>query len=106
MKGCYIGQELTARTHHTGVIRKRIMPLSLLVNDITKYPDIEPNSPIKGESGKSAGRVCVMRGQYGLGLLRLNEALNSKVMTVKASDGTDIEITSERPFWWPQDLKY
>ena len=26
-KGCYIGQELTARTHHTGVIRKRIMPL-------------------------------------------------------------------------------
>ena len=26
-KGCYIGQELTARTHHTGVIRKRIMPI-------------------------------------------------------------------------------
>ena len=28
-KGCYIGQELTARTHHTGVIRKRILPLML-----------------------------------------------------------------------------
>ncbi|KAK9896345.1 Aminomethyltransferase folate-binding domain-containing protein [Cystobasidium minutum MCA 4210] len=28
-KGCYIGQELTARTHHTGVIRKRIMPVRL-----------------------------------------------------------------------------
>ena len=28
-KGCYIGQELTARTHHTGVIRKRILPLTL-----------------------------------------------------------------------------
>lgn len=26
-KGCYIGQELTARTHHTGVVRKRIMPI-------------------------------------------------------------------------------
>jgi len=26
-KGCYIGQELTARTNYTGVIRKRIMPL-------------------------------------------------------------------------------
>ena len=25
-KGCYIGQELTARTHHTGVVRKRIVP--------------------------------------------------------------------------------
>lgn len=28
-KGCYIGQELTARTHHTGVIRKRLMPCLL-----------------------------------------------------------------------------
>lgn len=26
-KGCYIGQELTARTYHTGVVRKRLMPL-------------------------------------------------------------------------------
>jgi folate-binding protein YgfZ len=25
-KGCYIGQELTQRTHHTGVIRKIAMP--------------------------------------------------------------------------------
>lgn len=25
-KGCYIGQELTARTHFQGVIRKRIIP--------------------------------------------------------------------------------
>lgn len=29
-KGCYLGQELTARVHHTGVLRKRIMPLLLL----------------------------------------------------------------------------
>ncbi len=28
-KGCYIGQELTARTHHTGVIRKRLMPVTM-----------------------------------------------------------------------------
>ena len=29
-KGCYIGQELTARTHFTGVIRKRIMCVQFL----------------------------------------------------------------------------
>lgn len=29
-KGCYLGQELTARVHHTGVLRKRIMPLLLM----------------------------------------------------------------------------
>ncbi len=28
-KGCYMGQELTSRTHHTGVIRKRLMPYYL-----------------------------------------------------------------------------
>jgi len=26
-KGCYIGQELTARTHHRGVVRKRLIPV-------------------------------------------------------------------------------
>lgn len=28
-KGCYIGQELTVRTHHTGIVRKRIVPIKL-----------------------------------------------------------------------------
>lgn len=26
-KGCYVGQELTVRTYHTGVVRKRILPV-------------------------------------------------------------------------------
>ncbi|KAJ1957432.1 ccr4 associated factor [Dipsacomyces acuminosporus] len=28
-KGCYVGQELTIRTHHRGVVRKRIVPVIL-----------------------------------------------------------------------------
>ena len=32
-KGCYVGQELLARTHHRGVIRKWIVPLRFLDND-------------------------------------------------------------------------
>lgn len=28
-KGCYVGQELTIRTKHTGVVRKRILPVRL-----------------------------------------------------------------------------
>ena len=28
-KGCYIGQELTQRTYHTGVIRKIALPFAL-----------------------------------------------------------------------------
>lgn len=29
-KGCYVGQELIARTHHRGVIRKRLIPLRFI----------------------------------------------------------------------------
>lgn len=36
-KGCYLGQELTARVHHTGVLRKRIMPIMLL-DPLTDVP--------------------------------------------------------------------
>jgi folate-binding protein YgfZ len=28
-KGCYVGQELTIRTKHTGVVRKRVLPVQL-----------------------------------------------------------------------------
>ena len=28
-KGCYIGQELVARTHYKGVVRKRLMPFEM-----------------------------------------------------------------------------
>lgn len=36
-KGCYLGQELTARVHYTGVLRKRSMPL-LLLSPTTQIP--------------------------------------------------------------------
>ncbi|KAI9310669.1 hypothetical protein DFJ73DRAFT_637050, partial [Zopfochytrium polystomum] len=32
-KGCYLGQELTIRTYHTGVTRKRIVPVQLFDKD-------------------------------------------------------------------------
>lgn len=28
-KGCYVGQELIARTHNRGVVRKRLMPVTI-----------------------------------------------------------------------------
>jgi folate-binding protein YgfZ len=36
-KGCYLGQELTARSNFTGVIRKRILPLMIIDTD-TEVP--------------------------------------------------------------------
>ncbi|CAE6457445.1 unnamed protein product [Rhizoctonia solani] len=47
-KGCYVGQELTVRTYHTGVIRKRIMPVSLTLapSQPTIQNLLEPNPSI------------------------------------------------------------
>jgi folate-binding protein YgfZ len=46
-KGCYVGQELTVRTYHTGVIRKRILPV--LIHS--------PSSPTVHGLGDSQSRL-------------------------------------------------
>jgi transferase CAF17, mitochondrial len=33
-KGCYLGQELTARVHHTGTVRKRVVPILLTLTEM------------------------------------------------------------------------
>lgn len=38
-KGCYVGQELTVRTYHTGIVRKRAFPVVLEGNKQTYVPD-------------------------------------------------------------------
>ncbi|KEP52082.1 aminomethyltransferase [Rhizoctonia solani 123E] len=47
-KGCYVGQELTVRTYHTGVVRKRIMPVSLTLAPSPKtiQNPLEPNHSV------------------------------------------------------------
>uniref|UniRef100_A0A8W4FC20 Obscurin n=1 Tax=Sus scrofa TaxID=9823 RepID=A0A8W4FC20_PIG len=51
-KGCYIGQELTARTHHTGVIRKRLFPVQL--SGRLPVGSIAPGTSVLTESGQAA----------------------------------------------------
>ena len=90
-KGCYIGQELTARTHHTGVIRKRIMPVLL------SKPLSEMNPDVLNEKGKKVGTI---RGSYdnvAIGLMRLQETLNSANLIV-----CDEPVKIELPNWWPK----
>ncbi|KAJ1355906.1 hypothetical protein KIN20_013481 [Parelaphostrongylus tenuis] len=63
-KGCYIGQELTARTAHTGVIRRRILPFKC-------------ESPLKKQSfimqdDKKVGEVISCGSGFGLALLSLS----------------------------------
>eukprot|EP00112_Aurelia_sp_Birch-Aquarium-sp1_P013909 Seg298.12 transcript_id=Seg298.12/GoldUCD/mRNA.D3Y31 product="putative transferase CAF17-like mitochondrial" protein_id=Seg298.12/GoldUCD/D3Y31 len=105
-KGCYIGQELTARTHHVGQIRKRIMPIQLKQEEvqITDFPQFAPQTPIKTNTGKSAGRVCILSGEYGLGLIRLKEAFESENLLIPDLNGVERSMVACRPHWWGDDV--
>ncbi|CAG9765812.1 unnamed protein product [Ceutorhynchus assimilis] len=76
-KGCYIGQELTARTYHTGVIRKRLMPLIF-----TKIPTVLPENNIIMHNGKNLGKFRGIEGNVGLALLRMSQALEFGTISI------------------------
>ncbi|ORY22973.1 hypothetical protein BCR39DRAFT_473589 [Naematelia encephala] len=65
-KGCYLGQELTVRTYHTGATRKRILPVRGNIGDIRYFP-------LASTKSRPAGKILAMHntGQVGLGLVRL-----------------------------------
>jgi len=94
-KGCYLGQELTARTHHTGVIRKRILPFQL-EKEIEDQGEEELS--MENEKGKSVGKVRLLSGIRGLGLLRIKETFLADKLTVK---GVGVEVS--KPLWWPPE---
>ncbi|KAL8938966.1 MAG: hypothetical protein Q9216_003614 [Gyalolechia sp. 2 TL-2023] len=102
-KGCYVGQELTIRTHHTGVVRKRILPVQLYGMD-EKPPEAleyDPEStsllPSAGQNigrvntrGRSAGKWLKGVGNVGLALCRLETM-------------TDVRLTEEASHWSPEN---
>lgn len=90
-KGCYIGQELTARTYHTGVIRKRLMPLIF-----TKIPTVIPEDNKLMCGNANIGKFRGIENDLGLGLLRIDQALNCENITV----GNGLAKTF-KPMWWP-----
>ncbi|XP_076334453.1 iron-sulfur cluster assembly factor IBA57, mitochondrial [Tachypleus tridentatus] len=98
-KGCYVGQELTARTYYTGVVRKRLMPVKIDADvDRSKAPI---DCIVENEQGKNVGKFRNNEERYGLALLRVEESLKSKELRVK---GTDIKFIANKPYWWPQTL--
>lgn len=50
-KGCYVGQELTARTHHRGVVRKRGV-VARLFRDGEECVSVASVAEYKLQSGK------------------------------------------------------
>jgi len=85
-KGCYIGQELTARTKYRGLIKKRLFPVRI------DGPAPEPGA-IVTQDGHEAGEMRSSREGAGLALLRL-EAIDKKPLVVG-----DTVVTPVTPDW-------
>lgn len=90
-KGCYIGQELTARTHHTGVTRKRLMPLYF-----NKNLDELPSEDLLSNNNVKLGKLRGFEGNVGLALLRLESIIPNSTINIA---GTEAVVC--KPFWWP-----
>jgi len=88
-KGCYLGQELTARTRYRGLIRKRLMPVTIA------GPIPAPGTPIlSGEA--EAGEMRSSQGDVGLALIRLDAFRASGGHGLRCGEAT---LTATRPVW-------
>ncbi|KAH8024900.1 hypothetical protein MRX96_028338 [Rhipicephalus microplus] len=95
-KGCYVGQELTARTHHTGVVRKRLMPVVMLREPSAPLP---PDAVVRDAAGSALGKLRAHRGTLGLALLRVQEALATDTLQVEG-----VPLSVAKPGWWPRQV--
>jgi len=86
-KGCYIGQELTARTKYRGLIKKRLFPVRI------DGPAPEPGSIISAD-GHEAGEMRSSRDGVGLALLRLEAVADGRSLAVG-----DASVVPIAPDW-------
>nr|CDP90586.1 Bm3944 [Brugia malayi] len=88
-KGCYLGQELTARALNAPEIRKRLLPFTCK-NMVT--------GTLINSDGRRAGKVIACTGRKGLAL----------VYTSGSNPPTHFQLQNENieiflPSWWPSD---
>ncbi len=92
-KGCYVGQELTARMRYRGLVKKRLLPV-----------EIEGDVPAIGAAvtfeGAEAGEMRSGMGDQGIALLRL-EQVAAAVKAEKPLMAGESKITPKHPPWLP-----
>jgi tRNA-modifying protein YgfZ len=92
-KGCWMGQELTARTRYRGLVKRRLMPVAVT----GALPP--PGTPVLDAAGHEAGTVRSGIDQVALATLRL-DALRGPLMAAGA------RLTPRVPEWMqlPEDV--
>jgi len=87
-KGCYMGQELTARTKYRALIKKRLFPVKV----VGTLP--EPGTPVL-QDGAEVGELRSGTGDRALAMLRLDAARGSGAALMAG----DTRIVPEIPSW-------
>ncbi len=89
-KGCYVGQEITARTKHRGKVRKRLLPIEVAGSE----------APVRGMAvmagDKRVGEIRSVRGTSAIALMRLEDVAAAPALSLE-KDGRPVRI--RRPDW-------
>lgn len=101
-KGCYVGQELTHRTHVMLVTRKRTVPLSFGTAAAPPQRLIDVGESLFTAEKEKIGEVTAVCGGVGVGLLRLRYVSKESrtVPGLQLKDGIPVQM--ELPDWWPR----
>jgi hypothetical protein len=94
-KGCYVGQELTARMRYRATAKRTLLPVEI---DGALPP---PGTPIV-QDGKDAGEMRSARDGIGLALLRI-DALNALQQDGAPLTAGETRLTPMRPPWLSVD---
>jgi hypothetical protein len=86
-KGCYIGQELTARTKYRGLVKKRLIPVRI-------EGPTPPSGAVVTADGREIGEMRSSRDGLGLALLRIEPLREGK--TLAAGEASLVPV---RPAW-------
>ncbi|KAG0709561.1 hypothetical protein DFH29DRAFT_1011490 [Suillus ampliporus] len=114
-KGCYVGQELTVRTYHTGVVRKRILPVHISSPaSLPSYMSIKPS--ISSTTDGTTAKTPRLRGSstllstiaapgigssVGLALVRL-EHLRPGIALETGEEEQSWKVEPWWSDWWPE----
>lgn len=90
-KGCYVGQEVTARMKHRSIARRRM----LIVEGNGPLP--APGTPLIAQD-HDIGALATAQGSRGLALVRLDRLADAETARTPVT-ADSIEVTLRRPDW-------
>ncbi|MBS1087957.1 CAF17-like 4Fe-4S cluster assembly/insertion protein YgfZ [Gluconobacter wancherniae] len=92
-KGCYMGQELTARTHYRGLLKKRMLPVTLMG---ASFPE---SGGIVMMEDREVGEIRSRSGHHAIAVLR-REAWSSNTLTCNGH-----RLSINWPLWFPVEMR-